>query len=58
MKPYAPEYYKHWLTKQWRWRVTADNGKIIGASSESFKNRLDCIANAENLGRSLLGLID
>jgi len=32
--------------KQWRWRIKADNGKIIGASTESFKNKLDCSHNA------------
>jgi len=33
-------------SKQWRWRRKASNGKIIGASSESYKARKDCEANA------------
>lgn len=35
--------------KQWRWRVTAENGKIIGASSESYKRRKDCKENVDLL---------
>ena len=32
---------------QWRWQLkSAHNGKIIAASSESFKNRGGCIDNA------------
>ena len=33
-------------SKQWRWRLTSGiNGKIIAASSEAFKNLLDCVKN-------------
>lgn len=36
---------------QWRWQVTdADNGKIIGASTEAYHNLSDCEANALRLG--------
>lgn len=28
-----------------RWRVVAANNKIVGASSESFKNAKDCVRN-------------
>lgn len=52
MKKYPVQFYKTFL-RQWRWRVKADNGKIIGASSESFKNKIDCVHNAEILGFSL-----
>jgi uncharacterized protein YegP (UPF0339 family) len=31
----------------WRWRRTAPNGKIIGASTEDYKNKSDCKGNAE-----------
>jgi len=31
---------------QWRWRRTAINGQIVGASTEGYHNRSDCIANA------------
>ena len=35
---------------EWRWTRTSPNGNIVGASSESYKNKLDCIANAERNG--------
>lgn len=36
--------------KEWRWRHTAVNGKIIGASSEGYKAKEDCVKNAERHG--------
>jgi Uncharacterized conserved protein len=35
---------------EWRWRRTAPNGRIVGASSEGYKNRADCVANAQRNG--------
>jgi len=35
---------------EWRWRRTASNGKIVGASSQGYVNRVDCVANAEKHG--------
>ena len=35
---------------EWRWRHTAVNGNIIGASTEGYKNKADCTANAERHG--------
>lgn len=35
---------------EWRWRRTAPNGNIVGASSEGFKNRGDAVKNAEHYG--------
>ena len=35
---------------EWRWRRKARNGKIVGASSESYKNKSDCINNARRKG--------
>ncbi len=33
---------------EWRWtRLCVDNGKIVGASTESYKNKQDCKDNAE-----------
>ncbi len=32
---------------EWRWRRTASNGRIVGASSEGYYNKQDCIANAK-----------
>jgi len=34
----------------WRWRRTAINGRIVGASSEGYVNRADCISNARRNG--------
>ncbi len=34
----------------WRWRRIAPNGRIVGASSQGYNNRLDCVANAERSG--------
>ncbi len=50
---YKLEFYKTFLRGQWRWRVTASNGKIVGASTESYKNKKDCIDNAMKLGTFL-----
>ena len=35
---------------EWRWRRTASNGKIVGASTEGYKNKSDCIDNARRNG--------
>jgi uncharacterized protein YegP (UPF0339 family) len=43
------EFYKD-KKKEWRWKRTAGNGRIVGAATEGYKNRLDCIANAERNG--------
>jgi uncharacterized protein len=29
--------------KQWRWRLLADNGRIVADSSEGYHNRSDCV---------------
>lgn len=34
----------------WRWRRTAPNGRIVGASSQGYTNRSDCIDNAKRNG--------
>lgn len=39
------EFYKD-VRGEWRWRRIAGNGRIVGASSEGYKNRKDCLANA------------
>lgn len=31
---------------EWRWRRTAPNGNIVGASSEGYVRLIDCEANA------------
>lgn len=35
------------LNKEYRWKITSNNHKIVGASSEGFINRQDCVYNAE-----------
>jgi uncharacterized protein YegP (UPF0339 family) len=35
---------------QWRWRRSASNGKVVGASTESYVNKSDCLANAKRHG--------
>ncbi len=40
------EFYKD-KAEEWRWRRTASNGEIVGAATEGYKNRADCMANAE-----------
>ena len=42
-------YYKDSNSK-WRWRATAMNGKIVGASTQGYVNKADCIANANKHG--------
>ncbi len=43
-----------WLIYQgddgWRWRRTASNGRVTGASTQGYSNRSDCIANAQRNG--------
>lgn len=36
----------------WHWRMTdVRNGKIIGASTESYKRRIDCVRNLDRVGK-------
>ncbi len=34
----------------WRWRRTASNGRIVGASTQGYNNKADCIDNAKRNG--------
>tara|TARA_Y100000815_G_scaffold233890_1_gene225675 strand:+ start:1964 stop:2161 length:198 start_codon:yes stop_codon:yes gene_type:complete len=43
------EIYKD-AAAHWRWRRTASNGRIVGASSEGYVNKSDCISNARRNG--------
>lgn len=43
------EFYRD-RAGDWRWRRTATNRKIVGASSEGYRNRSDCEANARRHG--------
>ncbi|MBO1318338.1 YegP family protein [Acanthopleuribacter pedis] len=35
---------------EWRWRRTAPNGNIVGASSEGYKSKSSCVSNARRHG--------
>ena len=35
---------------EWRWRRTATNGRIVGASTEGYVKKQDCYENAERNG--------
>jgi len=37
-------------SNEWRWRRTASNGRIVGASSQGYVNRSDCEDNARRNG--------
>lgn len=39
---------------QYRWRIRANNGKIVDASTESFVNRVDCEYNAKCSAKSIM----
>ena len=43
------EFYKD-NKGEWRWRRVAPNGNIVGASTEGYKNKQDCIDNARRNG--------
>ena len=43
------EVYKD-SANNWRWRRTSSNGRIVGASTEGYVNKTDCIANARRNG--------
>lgn len=34
----------------WRWTCTASNGRIVGASSEAYTTRANCVMNAKRFG--------
>ena len=31
---------------KWRWRRKSSNGRIVGASSQGYVNKSDCVENA------------
>lgn len=43
------EFYKD-RSDEWRCPRTAPNGRVVGASSEGYKNRGDCVSNAKRHG--------
>lgn len=43
------EFYQD-TEREWRWRRIASNGRIVGSSSQGYKNKQDCIDNAKRNG--------
>lgn len=43
------EFY-HDNAGKWRWRRLAANGDIVGASTQGYVNRADCLENAKRNG--------
>lgn len=43
------EFYKD-SKGDWRWKRIAPNGRIVGASTEGYKNKASCTANARRNG--------
>jgi len=39
---------------QWRWRIKASNNRIIGASTESYHNKTDCINNLIEVAQDII----
>lgn len=46
------KFYKD-ASDKWRWRVTADNGKIVGSSSQGFASKQMAGENTELLKNAL-----
>tara|TARA_R110000787_G_scaffold232448_1_gene339603 strand:- start:302 stop:502 length:201 start_codon:yes stop_codon:yes gene_type:complete len=46
------EFYQDHNEKhhKWRWRRTASNGRIVGASTQGYAEKEECIENAERNG--------
>ena len=49
-------FKKSILSRLWRWKLIASNGRILDASSEGFYNKQDCIDNAKKTGKALVEL--
>jgi uncharacterized protein YegP (UPF0339 family) len=43
------EFYQD-TDKKWRWRRVSSNGRVVGASTEGYSNKADCVANAKRNG--------
>ena len=42
------EFYQD-KADEWRWRITAANGQIVGASSEGYSNKTAAVSNLKGL---------
>ena len=55
METYIDCYGQKWIfylnrAGEWRWRRICKNGGLVGISPESYKNKVDCISNAQRNG--------
>lgn len=51
VKVYASWFYEHGEVKvvrrkEWRWTRRAPNGEVVSASTEGYRKKADCVANA------------
>lgn len=44
MDGYFEVYRSGIFIKEWRWRFRAKNGKVIYATTEGYRNKMDCTA--------------
>jgi len=44
------QFYKYLRYGKWRWRRTAANNDIVGASTQGYHNKADMYANARRNG--------
>ena len=51
------EVYKD-IAGEWRWRFRASNGEQIGASSEGYTNKSDCLHSIELMKGSMNALVE
>jgi uncharacterized protein YegP (UPF0339 family) len=40
--------------QHWRWQIKDAYNETIGASIESYKNKLDCIKNLKKVGETII----
>lgn len=52
---YTVKFYRTFWKKEWRWRIKANNNKIIASSTEGFKNLTDAKYNLQLTGDAIQG---
>lgn len=53
MYPKNVRFFKD-SNEAWRWKITADNGNIIGSSSEGYSNKQDAVYNFCSVGMTII----
>lgn len=49
VSPNVLTIYQTKFMARWRWRLVAPNGEIIGASTEAYNDKRDCVNNIAQL---------